>query len=373
MDFEQDTSWYLVKGEADIDSPALLIYPERIAENIRQMVKIAGNPQRLRPHIKTHKMAEIIRMQQEAGIQKFKCATLAEAELLAHCNAEDVLVAYPLIGPGPGRLARLQKKYPGTRFSCLVDNLQSLALLEKVTGAEGTSLGVFMDLNVGMNRTGIPPGAGAMELYRKMACSQALECRGLHVYDGHLRNSDPKVRAMDCNRAYQTVKDLTAALKAEDLDVATTIAGGSPTFPIHAKRPEVELSPGTTLLWDARYGGQFPEMPFLVAAALLCRVISKPAPGVFCLDLGHKAVAAEMDFPRVYLPQLPENNQIGQSEEHLVIRSKKADSLPVGTVFYAIPMHICPTVIKYPKALIVKKGKVSGAWKIAARDYHLQE
>lgn len=372
MDLKQDSSWYVVKDAEDIDSPALLIYPERIAENIRQMVRIAGNPERLRPHIKTHKMAEIIRMQQKAGIQKFKCATLAEAELLARCEAADVLVAYPLIGPGPRRLARLQKKYPLTLFSCLVDNPQSLASLEKIAETEGVRLGVFIDLNVGMNRTGITPGPEAVALYRKMSAANSLECRGIHVYDGHFRNPNPDERAMECDKAFRTVEDLIAFLHSEGLKVPVIIAGGSPTFPIHAKREGVELSPGTTLLWDARYGGQFPELPFLVAATVLCRVISKPAPGIFCLDLGHKAVAAEMDFPRVYLPQLPENRQVGQSEEHLVIRSDRADTLAVGTVFYAIPMHICPTVIKYPKALTVEKGRISGEWIIAARDYHLQ-
>ena len=102
---ENDT-WFLVQDADQIDSPALLIYPDRIRHNIEQMVRMAGDPRRLRPHVKTHKMAEIIRMQQEAGIDKFKCATLAEAELLARCEAKEVLVAYPLTGPGPYRRGR---------------------------------------------------------------------------------------------------------------------------------------------------------------------------------------------------------------------------------------------------------------------------
>lgn len=363
--------WYAVRQAETIDSPALLIYPERIGHNIRKMLEIAGGADRLRPHIKTHKMAEIIRMQQKAGIRKFKCATLAEAELLARCGAGDVLVAYPLTGPGPERLAGLQKEYPNTRFSCLVDHPATLAALDRAAASAGVRLGVFMDLNVGMNRTGIRPEAGAEALYRRMVGAGSLDCRGVHVYDGHVRNPDPEEREAACDRDFRKAETLVAALRGEGLQVPTVIAGGSPTFPFHAKREGVELSPGTTLLWDARYGEQFPEMPFLPAAAVLCRVISKPAPGIFCLDLGHKAVAAEMDFPRVFLPQLPEHTQIGQSEEHLVIESGAADTLPPGAVFYAIPMHICPTVIKYPEALTVEKGAVTGAWKIAARDYHL--
>jgi D-serine deaminase-like pyridoxal phosphate-dependent protein len=94
---------------------------------------------------------------------------------------------------------------------------------------------------------------------------------------------------------------------------------------------------------------------------------------MICLDLGHKAVAAEMEFPRVYLPQLPGSTQVGQSEEHLVLKFDRADSLSIGHECYAVPMHICPTVIKYPEALVVAGGKVTDRWRIAARDYHLAD
>ncbi len=367
----ENENWYQLKDPSEVDSPALLIYPERIRHNIGQMVQIAGGPKRLRPHVKTHKMAEIIRMQQEAGIDKFKCATLAEAELLARCKAKDVLVAYPQTGPGPGRLAALQKTYPGTRFSSLVDHPDTVSALEDAAREAGIRLGVFLDLNVGMNRTGISPGPEAARLYSSMAKSGVLECRGLHVYDGHLRDPDPVQRGLDCDQAFEQVLALAEHLREAGLEVPAFIAGGSPTFPFHAKRKGVELSPGTTLLWDARYGQQFPEMPFLPAAALLCRVISKPAPGTMCLDLGHKAVAAEMDFPRVNLPQLTGNTQSGQSEEHLVLQYAQADQVPIGMVCYAIPMHICPTVIKYPEALAVTGGDITDRWQVAARDYHL--
>ncbi len=366
-------NWYRVGSEEKIASPALLVYPERIRYNIDQMLEIAGGAARLRPHVKTHKMAEVIRMQLDAGIDKFKCATLAEAELLARCGAGDVLVAYPLTGPGPGRLAKLQRSYPEVRFSALVDHDVTLENLRRAAASENVSLGAFMDLNVGMNRTGIVPGPEAERLYKRMGATEGVRCLGLHVYDGHLRNPDPEGRSRECNLAFEKVTGLVGQLQLQGIEVPTVIAGGSPTFPIHARRKGVELSPGTTLLWDARYGQQFPEMPFLPAAALLCRLISKPAPDTICLDLGHKAVAAEMPFPRVYLPQMPESKQVGQSEEHLVLTTDKADELPIGTVLYAIPMHICPTVIKYPSVLVVEGGELAGKWKIAARDYFLPD
>ena len=110
-------------------------------------------------------------------------------------------------------------------------------------------------------------------------------------------------------------------------------------------------------------------MGFLPAAVLLTRVISKPAPGFLCLDLGHKAIAPEMDFPRVELLGLKNSRQTGQSEEHLVIATEAAEQVVVGQEYYGIPMHICPTVAKYPQLLVVENHEVSDRWKVAARDY----
>ena len=76
-------NWYKLEEEDALISPSLLVYPDRVIKNAEHMIKMVKNPERLRPHIKTHKMAEIIEIQMKMGIQKFKCATIAEAELLA--------------------------------------------------------------------------------------------------------------------------------------------------------------------------------------------------------------------------------------------------------------------------------------------------
>src|SRR5438046_1282807 len=101
------TGWQLVENIADVDSPALLFYCERIVENIRRAVKLIGDPKRLRPHIKTHKCPQILRLQLEAGITKFKCATIAEAEMAAQSGSPDVLLAYQPVGPRARRFAKL--------------------------------------------------------------------------------------------------------------------------------------------------------------------------------------------------------------------------------------------------------------------------
>lgn len=363
--------WYALEAPGSIPSPSLLVYPERIRHNIREMIRIAGHPGRLRPHVKTHKTAEIIQLQQAAGINRFKCATIAEAELLGQCKAEDVLMAYQPVGPDQGRILQLQKEFPNTRYSALVDCEPVLDQLGALTAQTGITLGIFLDLNVGMDRTGISPGSKAAELYSKIRTFPMLEARGLHAYDGHLRQTDFEERKVACDAAFAKVIELKTSLESDGIEIPAIIAGGSPTFPVHARRKDIELSPGTVLLWDARYGSNFPEMDFLPAAVLLSRVISHPADNIFCLDLGHKAIAPEMDFPRVALMGLESCRQTGQSEEHLVLRCPADSGLTVGQVIYGIPMHICPTVAKYPRLAVVEEGAVQNYWEVVARDYQL--
>ncbi|MEO9052168.1 MAG: alanine racemase, partial [Ginsengibacter sp.] len=120
----EEKTWYGLNHPEEVDSPALLIYKDRVAYNIRQMISIAGSAERLVPHVKTHKMAEIVKMQLDAGIHQFKCATIAEAEMLADAGAKIVLLAYQLNQPKAKRFLTLIKKYPAIQFSSLVDNLE---------------------------------------------------------------------------------------------------------------------------------------------------------------------------------------------------------------------------------------------------------
>lgn len=363
--------WYQVENNRHLVTPCLLIYPDRILKNILRMLEIAGDVSRLRPHIKTHKTAEIIQMQMEKGIEQFKCATIAEAELLGNCGARDVLLAMQPVGHNLERFLNLIEAFPNTHFSTLADNELTLKLLQAEASQRDIKLHLYLDLNTGMNRTGVIPGEKALDLYRLLWDSPNLEAEGLHAYDGHIRDTNFEDRKAKCQAAFAPVTQLKEQIEADGMDVKYIVAGGSPSFPVHALNPNVITSPGTTLLWDARYESLFGDMGFLSAAVLCSRVISKPAPNIICLDLGHKALAPEMPFPRVQLLGIEECEQLSQSEEHLVLECSDAEHNEIGDTFYAIPMHICPTVAKYPRLLTVENGKITGAWKVAARDHQL--
>jgi D-serine deaminase-like pyridoxal phosphate-dependent protein len=343
-------------------------YPERIEENIRRMVRIAGSAGRLRPHVKTHKTAEIVRLQLKHGIGKFKCSTIAEAEMTAAAGASDVLLAMQPVGPAIARFFALKRKFPGTSFGAIVDSEDVIAEIGKAAVGFGTDASLWLDVNSGMNRTGIAPGTEAVRLYRLIHETKGLTAGGLHVYDGHIHESDAAARASRCDGEYAPVEAMIDWLQKAGTPVPAVVAGGSPTFPVHAKRAGVELSPGTPLLWDAGYGSAYADLDFLVAAVLVGRVVSKPAPGKICLDFGTKAVASEMPQPRVSLLGITGYRIAGHNEEHLVIEPPEADRYRPGDVVYGVPIHICPTVARYESASVVERGRCVGEWRIAARD-----
>ena len=363
--------WYLVENVDDIPSPALLIYRARVEANVREMVTIAGRAERLRPHVKTHKLTEVTRLQMTAGMTRFKCATVAEAEMVAACGARDVLLAYQPVGPNVGRLRQLAERFAATSFSAVIDDEAALERVSAGFHDAPRPLDLLLDLDVGMHRSGIAPGPRAAALYARIAALPGVRQGGVHAYDGHIRDFDPQARAAAADCAFAPVRDLVQALRGAGHAVPRIVAGGTPTFPVHAPREGVELSPGTCVFWDAGYGASLPDLPFQPAALVLTRVVSRPGGNRLCLDLGHKAVASECPHPRVRLLNLPDATAVLHSEEHLVVETPRAGSIAVGDCCYGVPWHICPTVALHAEAVVIEDGRATDRWRVASRDRRL--
>lgn len=354
-----------VLSQASLPSPALLVFPDRIAANIDRMIAMAGGPERLMPHVKTHKMAPVVRMQTAKGISRFKCATLTEARMLADAGVPDILLAYQLTSPMANAFVDLQREFPASRFASLVDNIGSARLLNDLHAPHGTKARLYIDIDAGMRRTGIAADKAAA-LWEAMKALPHTDPAGLHMYDGHIRDADLATRTQQCDEAFAPVAALAAAIQAPEI-----IAGGTPTYPIHARRKDVTCSPGTCLLWDEGYRTGLPDEDFLLAAQLLTRVISKPQEGHVTLDLGHKAVSAENPITRrAFFPALAQYEVISQSEEHMVVKTPAADTLQIGDVLYGTPWHVCPTVALYNEALVIENGICTGTWAIARGRQH---
>jgi D-serine deaminase-like pyridoxal phosphate-dependent protein len=363
---------YLLRDTAAVYTPALLFYKDLIRQNIARAVETAGGTDRLRPHVKTHKTRELARMELDAGIRKHKCATLAEAEMLAQVGAPDVMLAYNMVGPNCRRLARLVKTYPQTRFSVLADHPAGARQLSEAMAAAGTAVDVLIDLDVGQHRTGVAPGDAAAALYESFAPLPGLRPGGFHVYDGHNHQESLAERQAAALRGLEPVLALRDAVEKKGLPVPRLVAGGTPTFPVYARLdlPGLELSPGTCFLHDDGYGKKFPDLAgFRHAALLLTRVISRPTPTRVTLDLGYKAVASDPPAgKRCLLLNVPQYEPVLQNEEHFVIETPAAEQYSPGDEVYALPTHICPTCAMHKSAYVVEDGRVTGTWEIVARD-----
>ncbi|GIW93313.1 MAG: threonine aldolase [Pirellulaceae bacterium] len=367
-----DMEHYQISDTSEILSPALVVFRPLVRQNIDQMIRIAGGASRLRPHCKTHKMAAVTQMELAAGIVKHKCATLAEAQMLADAGVKDIFLAYNLVGPNIQRAVRFLDRYPDVRLSVTADHPEPLQQLSKAFAGRPHTIGVILDVNTGLNRTGVDPESDeALQIYRLMASLPGLRPEGLHAYDGQNHQTDVEERRQAVMRVWEAAARLRDRLLAAGLPVPRIVAGGTGSFPIFARLddPAIEVSPGTTIFHDWGYGTLFPDLPFAVAALLLTRVISRPTANRLTVDLGNKAVAADPPMgQRVFFPDLPDARQVLHNEEHLVLETDRASAYQPGDVLLAIPRHICPTCAWHQMAWVIEGGRVVDRWPVTARD-----
>lgn len=360
---------YKINDPSKILTPALIYYEDIIRENTKKVIEMAGGPRRLWPHVKSHKMTEMVKMQLHMGITRFKCATLAEAEMAAAAGAGHVLLAYPLVGPNMNEYLNLTKKYPAAKFYALGDDLNCLAELDAKAAELGVNTGFFIDVNMGMNRTGVETGS-LYEFVKAALKLASIRFCGLHCYDGQVHTADITERGKEVEAMTADIQKVIRMLKSDGVEIPAVIAGGSPTFPCHIPQQDVFLSPGTVFLWDSGYLSSYPDLGLTPGAAVMTRVISHPAQGLFTLDLGCKAIACDPQGSRGVVTGLEHASALFQSEEHWVYKMDPGfeNHRPrIGEVFYVIPTHICPTTALYSRAITVKNGEVTGSWHVDAR------
>lgn len=355
-------------------SPSLVIFRDLVEQNLKKMVAIAGDVARLRPHVKTHKMPAMVQLEMAHGITKHKCATLAEAEMLAECGVRDIFLAYNLVGPNIERGVKFRQKYPEVELMVTVDHEKPLRELGEAMTAAGTSIGVLLDMDTGQHRTGLEVGGRGKELYGAIARTKGVRAAGLHVYDGHQHQKDLAERRTAVLGQFEKVVAFRDELRASGYDVPRMVCGGTASFPIYAEQadPTIELSPGTCVFHDAGYGESFPDLDFVPAACVLTRVVSRPTEDRVTFDLGYKAAASDPPAGRrLVFPNLPDAEQVLQNEEHLVIKTAQAGKYQPGDTEWAIPRHICPSVALHKWAYVVSEGHLCDTWEIVARDRQL--
>ncbi|MBS1841450.1 MAG: alanine racemase [Acidobacteria bacterium] len=369
--FAWDERFRIAETE-NVLTPALVVYPEFIASNISQTLKLlAGDGDRWRVHVKTAKLGHTLKMLLEQGVHNFKCATTLELLVACRNGAKDVLFAYPAVGANAKRVKEIANEFPGTRISVLAESE------EQVRQWGGSSVAIFVDINPGMNRTGIEQDKGA-EIARLVAAirNADLRLRGLHYYDGHYGGLEEPARTIAAHEGYERLLQIVAEIEAVGASVEEIITAGTPTFPcslsfagFRDKKFVHRISPGTVVYNDATSLAQLsPEYGFKPAVLVLSRVVSRPRADMICCDGGHKAVSADAGVPTCVVVGHAELAPLSPSEEHLPMTIASSSSAPqVGEAIYLLPRHVCPTVNNFDCAVLVENGKVAGIEKVSAR------
>jgi D-serine deaminase-like pyridoxal phosphate-dependent protein len=369
--FDWDPRYGVSRMEA-VMTPALVVYPKFIASNIERTVELlGGDAGRWRVHIKTAKLGYTVRMMVERGIRNFKCATTLELLVACQCGAADVLLAYPSIGANARRVREIAEQFPQVRISVLAENE------EQVKGWRGSRVGVFLDINPGMNRTGIEESrAGEVISLVRAIGAGGQEFRGLHYYDGHHHAPDERERTAAAHEGYDRLLKIVKEIERIGVGVPEVVTAGTPTLPCSLSYEGFRstgfihrISPGTVVYSDASSLVQLPkEYGYRPAVLVLTRVVSHPRSGVVTCDAGHKAVSADAGVPTCVVVGHPELTPLSPSEEHLPVEVEDGRAGPqVGEALYLLPRHVCPTVNNFDDALLVRNGEIESVEKVSAR------
>ena len=255
----------------------------------------------------------------------------------------------------------------------MIDNFVSAKELSKAARFQNITVETLIDIDPGLHRTGVEPGETAITLYKNMAQLEGLLPGGIHCYDGQNHQTAAEERAQAAEKCYADVLILQQKLKRLGLPVNSLVMGGTPTFPMYAQYPDVELSPGTCFLNDWGYSSSFKDMNFACGALVLSRVISlNHNESSFTLDLGSKGIASDPKGIRGVILNIDDAEPLFQNEEHWVFRKTQGTLPPVGEEAYVLPTHICPTSALYDAACVIdREGKWSSKWEIVARNRQL--
>jgi len=368
-------SWderYRVSNIDDLLTPALVVYPEVISSNIEQTLRLLdGDVNRWRVHVKTAKLEYALRMLVERGVWNFKCATTLELLVACRSGAKDVLVAYPMVGANARRVSEIADAFPQVRVSVLAENAK------QIQQWSAHRVGIFLDINPGMNRTGIEQNHPAEVVTMVRAVRDAgLEFRGLHYYDGHYGGLEERERTAAAHAGYDSLLKVVSEVEAGGTNVPEVITAGTPTLPcslayagFRGQTFVHRVSPGTIAYNDATSLAQLPaEYGLRPAVLVLTRVVSRPRPGVVTCDAGHKAVSADAGVPTCVVVGHPELMPLSPSEEHLPMGvAGDAAGPEVGEALYLLPRHVCPTVNNFDSALLVRNRQIEAVERVTAR------
>lgn len=329
-------------------TPALIIDEIVLRRNIKRMADYArSNNLALRPHTKTHKSLRIGRMQLSSGASGLTVAKAGEAQVFAPLES-DLLLAYPALDTHRAKtVAELARKQ---NLCVAVDSTQALDALQAAAEKSGSTIGILVDLDVGMHRTGVQSPADAMALAQEASRRKHLRLDGLFFYPGHVCGTQVERRA--ALKSIDAVLEETISLwQTQGLEARIVSGGSTPTaLDSHVMKQLTEIRPGTYVFNDMNcvMGGSATLDD--CAARIVCTVVSNAVPGQVVIDAGTKILTSDQCGPAPksghgYIVEYPLARISKLTEEHGQVDISKCDVPPrIGERVTVIPNHICPCI-----------------------------
>lgn len=340
----------------DLDTPALIVDARQMENNLRWLADyFAHRSCAIRPHFKSHKCVELARRQLAAGSASgITCAKLSEAEQLVAGGIADILIANQVVGQTKAR--RLAASNRTATVRAAVDSKANIAELDQAARVAGVVIPVLVEVDVGMGRCGVPPGAAAVELAQCVAAASGLRFDGLQGYEGHVVClPDADERAERTHAALTPLVATRRAMEAVGIPVTIVSAGGTGTFDTTGNLAGIdEVQCGSYALMDWFYATIRSE--FSVARWVLATVISARADSCV-VDVGAKGMGAEFGLPRV--AGRPKAVARYLAEEHTPFDHLETR---VGDKLRLVPSHGCTTHNLYRKMWVTRNGRVEDVW-----------
>ena len=360
-----------IDATQSLPTPSLVIDLTRVHRNVARLADYAeAHGLRVRPHTKTHKSKRMAAIQQAAGAHGLTAAKVGEAEQFATME-NDILVAYPAIDPArTSRLAQLARE---RTIRVAVDSLEGVSRLGEAASWAGTELGILVDLDIGLHRTGVSSPTAALGLARHVAQTPGVRLDGLFCYPGHIwgtSESQPARIAVAAGMLIETLDLLTR----DGLSARIVSGGSTPTaFRSHLFSRLTEIRPGTYLFNDRNtVDGGYCDWDDC-AARMLCTVVSNAVTGQVVIDAGTKTLAADRCIPNLesgygFIPEYPDAKITALSEEHGQVDVSRCDHPPkLGERLMVIPNHICPCVNLQDGFWCIEPGSSPEQWPVDTR------
>ncbi len=358
----------------EIDTPALVLDLDAMERNLQRMASFArGAGVRLRPHAKMHKSAELAKLQIAAGAVGVCVQKTSEAERLAAGGVDDLYISNEVVAPPKlARLAALARTLVarGGRLAVAVDGAEGVARLGDAVRTAGAEVDVFVEIDVGQGRCGVPPAdrdpVAAVELARRVAATPGLRLAGLQAYHGKAQH----LRAVEARRVAVAAAAAAARVTGEALESAglpcpLVTGGGTGTFALEAAfGVHGELQAGSYLFMDRDYADNEwdPALPRFEHALFVLAQVMSVGPGRAVVDAGHKSHAVDSGLPRVHDPAgrsslVFENG----GDEHGIVRAAGGGHLPgLGEPVWLVPGHCDPTVNLHDRYVGIRGGLAAG-------------